>query len=153
MAAPRWVYDDGGRARAGFKGETGDCVCRAVAIATRMPYREVYEFINEYAKKERARRGHVGKLVARGRGSSARTGVLKATTRRLMTDLGGVWTPTMRIGQGCKVHVRADELPSGRLVLNLSKHVAAFINGVLRDNHDCSRDGTRCVYGYWTFPG
>lgn len=28
-----FVYDDGGRAAAGYKGTTGDCACRAVAIA------------------------------------------------------------------------------------------------------------------------
>jgi hypothetical protein len=28
-----WVYDDGGRADAGFKGKAGDCVARAIAIA------------------------------------------------------------------------------------------------------------------------
>jgi len=25
------------------------------------------------------------------------------------------------------------------------------IDGVLHDTHDCSRDGTRCVYGYWLY--
>lgn len=29
-----FVYDDGGRSAAGFKGKTGDCVTRAIAIAT-----------------------------------------------------------------------------------------------------------------------
>lgn len=33
-----FVYDDGGRKEAGRKGYTGDCVCRAVAIATQKPY-------------------------------------------------------------------------------------------------------------------
>jgi hypothetical protein len=31
---PIWQFDDGGRGAAGFKGKTGDCVCRAIAIAT-----------------------------------------------------------------------------------------------------------------------
>ena len=55
----------------------------------------------------------------------------------------------MQIGSGCTVHVREDELPDGRLILNLSRHFAAFIDGVLHDTHDSSRGGTRCVYGYW----
>src|SRR5215469_13132423 len=46
----RWVYDDGGRAAAGFKGKTGDCVTRAIAIALEKPYAEVYESINELAR-------------------------------------------------------------------------------------------------------
>jgi hypothetical protein len=55
----------------------------------------------------------------------------------------------MTIGSGTRVHVRANELPKGRLILSLSRHYAAFIDGELLDNHDSSRDGTRCVYGYW----
>jgi len=37
-------------------------------------------------------------------------------------SLGWKWTPTMRIGQGCKVHLRADELPVGRLIVSVSRH-------------------------------
>jgi hypothetical protein len=144
-----WVWDDGGRAAAGYKGETGDCVTRAFAIASGRSYAEVYAIVNELAQGERpnaARR-------RRGRRSSARTGVFKATTRRVAEALGfEPHVATMSIGSGCTVHVRSDELPPGRLVLNLSHHVAAFVDGVLRDNHDCSRDGTRCVYGYWRLP-
>ena len=67
-----------------------------------------------------------------------------------MRELGFVWTPTMTIGSGCKVHVRPDELPSGRLILALSGHYAAFIDGEVHDTHDSSRDGSRCFYGYWS---
>jgi hypothetical protein len=150
MSAPiEWVYDDGGRATAGFLGQTSDCVTRAVAIATGQDYRVTYDAINEQAQAEQP------KLRAgrnRGRRSSARTGVFKATTRRYLADLGWTWTPTMQIGAGCTVHLRRDELPPGRVIVQLSKHVAAVIDGVLRDTHDSSRDGTRCVYGYWTAP-
>lgn len=27
---PPWVYDDGGRAAAGYRGSTGDCTCRGL---------------------------------------------------------------------------------------------------------------------------
>ena len=37
-----WIYDDDGRNAAGFRGKAGDCVARSIAIATRLPYREVY---------------------------------------------------------------------------------------------------------------
>jgi len=56
----------------------------------------------------------------------------------------------MTIGSGCKVHLCADELPPGKIIVKLSGHVAAVIDGVLYDNHDCSRQGSRCVYGYWS---
>lgn len=55
----------------------------------------------------------------------------------------------MGIGTGCRVHLRADELPVGRIIVAVSKHYAAVVDGVLRDTFDCSREGTRCVYGYW----
>ena len=58
----------------------------------------------------------------------------------------------MAIGQGCTVHLRADELPAGRLVVRLSRHVCAVVDGTVHDNHDPRRNGTRCVYGYWRFP-
>jgi hypothetical protein len=37
-------------------------------------------------------------------------------------------------------------------VVALSKHYAAVVDGVVHDLYDPSRDGTRCVYGYWTAP-
>lgn len=82
--------------------------------------------------------------------SSARNGVHGATMRRYMESIGWRFVPTMTIGSGCKVHLRADELPSGRIVCNVSKHYVAVIDGVIHDTHDPSRDGTRCVYGYYT---
>jgi hypothetical protein len=57
----------------------------------------------------------------------------------------------MEIGKGCKVHLRADELPKGKIICSVSRHLVAVIDGVINDTHDCSRDGNRCVYGYYTF--
>jgi hypothetical protein len=45
VAMSPWTYDDGGRKAAGFVGSTGDCVCRAIAIAAQRPYREIYDLI------------------------------------------------------------------------------------------------------------
>jgi hypothetical protein len=138
----RFVSDDGGRKAAGYKGNAGDCVCRSIAIITGQPYRTVYEALNGLAQTER--------ITKRRRSrSSARDGVYKVTIRRYMADLGWTWVPTMAIGQGCKVHLRDGELPAGRLLVSLSKHVTAVIDGAIHDTHDCSRGGTRCVYGYW----
>lgn len=137
-----FIFNDGGRAAAGFKGDTRDCVCRAIAIATEKPYKEVYDTINEFAKTERTGKRKRGK-------SNARTGVYKNTIKKVMEYYGWRWVPTMKIGQGCTVHLKADELPKGRLVVSLSKHCAAVIDGVLHDTYDSSRDETRCVYGYF----
>lgn len=134
-------YNDGGRAAAGFKGSADDCVTRSIAIATGKPYREVYDAINEAAKAERPGKGR--------RQSSARTGVRTATIRKYMESIGWEWIPTMGIGTGCRVHLRAVELPMGRLVVSVSKHMTAVIDRELHDTHDCHRNGTRCVYGYF----
>ena len=149
IANPAFVYDDGGRKAAGYKGSAGDCVCRAVAIAARLPYQEVYDRLAEGNVSQRK-----SKRSKRERTRSAGHGI--NTTRKwfkdYMKELGFVWTPTMQIGSGCQVHLKADELPSGRLVCNVSKHQVAVIDGVIYDTHDCSRKGTRCVYGYWRLP-
>lgn len=134
-----WINCDGGRAAAGHREHTGDCVTRAIAIATELPYQVVYDYINTVASAHERR----------ARGSRAATGVYKPTIRRLMESLGWTFTPTMGIGTGCRVHLCAEELPSGRLVVSVSRHLTAVIDGVIYDTFDPSRDGTRCVYGYW----
>lgn len=136
------IYDDGGRSEAGYKGNAGDCVTRAIAIATGKSYQEVYDAINEVSQSER--KGKKKRGI-----SNARTGVYKQTIRKYLESLGWKWTPTMAIGSGCKVHLRAEELPSGRLIVNVSKHTVAVIDGVLHDTYDASRAGMRCVYGYY----
>lgn len=135
-------FNDGGRAEAGFKGSTGDCVTRSIAIATGKPYQEVYDALNALAVNER-----MGKWKKKK--SSSRTGVYKVTHGEYISSIGWVWTATMKIGSGCKVHLKADELPSGRLIVRVSKHLVAVLDGVIHDTYDCSRNGTRCVYGYW----
>jgi hypothetical protein len=47
--------------------------------------------------------------------------------KRYMRDLGFTWVPTMSIGSGRRVHLRADELPPGRLVVKISRHCSAVI--------------------------
>jgi hypothetical protein len=38
MDSYSWQYNDGSREAAGYRGEAGDCVVRAIAIATGMDY-------------------------------------------------------------------------------------------------------------------
>lgn len=132
----KWIAHDGGRSEAGYKGTTRDCVARAIAIATEKPYSEVYDALNENRLRQR-------------RKSSARTGLYRLTYERYLKSLGWAWTPTMQIGSGCKVHLKADELPKGRLIVAVSKHMVAVIDGVAYDTNDPCRGGTRCVYGYY----
>ena len=136
MAELGFVFDDGGREAAGFKGQTGDCVTRALAIATGLPYRQVY---NELASG----------MAAKGQPRSARDGVSPSVYKAWLAERGWAWTPTMQVGSGCQVHLRAEELPAGRLICRLSRHLTVMWDGTVHDTHDPSREGTRCVYGYW----
>lgn len=137
------VINDGGRSKY-FKGSTGDCVCRAICNATGEDYKKIYDLINELSKSERTGKRKKGV-------SNARTGVYKDTTRKVIEDhLGWKWHPVMTIGSGCKMHLREDELPKGTLIVKVTKHLTCVKDGVLYDTFDCSREGTRCVYGYWT---
>jgi hypothetical protein len=146
-----YVFHDGGRAAAGYKGKAGDCVVRSVAIAGALPYVEVYAALADGMGTQR-----------KSKGRTPRNGV---NTKRkwfkdYMQSIGFVWTPTMAIGQGCKVHLLKGELPQGRLIVALSKHYTAVIDGVIYDTFDPSRASLftengvtrishRCVYGYW----
>lgn len=140
----KFQFNDGGRASEGFrhKKHCGDCVCRAIAIATQRPYSEIYDLILHYAKHERT-----GKRKRKI--SDPENGVGRYTYSRVMALLGWEWVPTMGIGTGCKVHLCADELPEGRIVVNVSNHFTAVVDGVINDTYDPSRGGTRCVYGYY----
>lgn len=137
----KFILDDGGRQNAGYKGTTGDCVTRAIAIASEQPYEKVYDSLNKVREGMRQ--------TKRVRVGNSRTGCPIPVLKKYLEQLGWAWTPLMWIGSGCKVHLRDGELPMGRLIVRCSRHLAAVIDGVLHDNHDSSRDGTRCVYGYW----
>lgn len=140
-----FVYNDGGREAAGYKGSARDCVCRAISIAAKQSYEETYE--NLSYRQSLQRRSHRTEKQPR----SARNGIYtkRKWFKDYISDLGFVWFPTMQIGSGCTVHLSAHELPDGRLIVSLSRHLAAVIDGFLHDTHDCSRGGARCVYGYW----
>ena len=142
--------NDGGRQAAGFKGRTGDCVVRSIAIATGISYQKIYQDLYDANEKFRIKsRSKLAKSLIK-KNDSPRTGTHRAVLKKYLKQLGWKWTPTMFIGQGCKVHLKKEELPNGTLIVSCSKHITVVINGVLNDTYDCSRNGTRCVYGYWS---
>lgn len=134
-------YNDGGREYAGYKGGTGDCVCRAISIATEQTYQTVYDDLNNLIKSKRK--------TKKAKRSDSRTGVHRKFYEEYLKNLGWKWKATMEIGSGCKVHLKADELPQGRIIVRVTKHLTTMINGVIQDTYNPSRDGERCVYGYY----
>lgn len=128
-------YDDGGRELAGFKGSAGDCVVRAIAIAANLDYKQVYTELRARSKKL----GY----------SSPRNGVHKKVYEPYLKELGFKWVKVMGYQTGCTTHFKKEELPNGTLIARLSRHLSTMVDGVIKDTYDPSRDGKRCVYGYW----
>lgn len=133
-----YIYDDGGRFDY-FKGkQVGDCVCRAITIASGRDYKEIYDIIHK------------------AMGESPRNGVYVHTTKfkRLMKALGFVWVSCCKVGSTESTHFYKGELPMGRLVCSVRKHMVAVIDGVVRDTWDSrynSFSEPRRIYGYWLY--
>jgi len=116
----------------GWKGaKRNDCVARAISIATEKPYDEICNGLLIWARE------------AKDLPNS------KKVYKAFLHAHGWKWKPTMTIGSGCKVHLKTSELPKGRIICRVSKHLVAVIEGVIHDTYNPSRDETRCVYGYF----
>lgn len=125
------VYNDGGRSKY-FKGRVGDCVTRAIAIASGRDYKEVYD---ELAK--------IGKC-------SPRNGVMPNVYKKYLAKHGYKWVCLATFGKGVTNHLKDGEIPmQGSIICNCSRHLVAVVDGVVNDTHDPTRNGTRAVYGYW----
>lgn len=173
----KFIFNDGGRSAAGYKGHTGDCVCRAICIATGLPYEQVYERLAAGNATQRASKRTPKKEKTAAKGITVR----RKWFQDYMKSLGFEWVPTMLIGQGCKVHLTDGELPMGKLVVSVSKHYTAVIDGIIHDTYNPSERGAtiypngypshllpkgaykmengngyayspdRCVYGYYIY--
>jgi hypothetical protein len=147
-------YNDGGRELAGYKGEAGDCVTRAIAIATGKPYQEVYDDLAQWAEDySLTRNDRVAKRIRR-KGTSPRNGVNKQVYRAYLQSLGWEWVTCNEIGQSKKVHLDASELPKGRIICKCSRHLTTMIDGVINDTYNPQRKhrgypNERMVYGYF----
>jgi len=141
--------NDGGRERAGFKGGAGDCVVRSIAIAAKLPYMKVYEDLRSANESYAQLRNDRLARRLNDKGSSPRNGNHRNVFHDYILSLGFEWVATMKVGAGCQVHLRPDELPSGVLIVKVSKHLTAVIDGVIQDTHNPSRGGSRCIYGYY----
>lgn len=135
------VITDGGRADAGYTGTTGDCATRSIAVAVGRPYRMVYD---ELHVRQRA---HVDTLGLPARRRSPRLGVSDGVWQRYLLELG--WHQATALTSRPRLH--SDDLPAGRLVVELSSHLTAVIDGVVHDAFD-PRIGAAVVRSVWTGP-
>jgi len=128
-----YIYNDGGRADAGFKGQAGDCGARAMAIALDLTYKLAYDELAQANKDA-------------GYAKSARNGIHKDVFSKVLEAQGWVWHPAPKF-TGRKAY--ASDMPEGTVIVRMAKHYACVIDGVPHDTFDCSH---KMVYGYWAKP-
>ena len=129
-------YDDGGRAAAGFMGETGDCVVRAIAICAGEDYLAVYRTMAEHMK--------ANGYAASGNAYATRERTRKAPRRRGQLSARRVQDRVLEAYGFRKVLLPAGERPTyaeahrryGDCIVGTTKQVAAIVDGALRDTFD-----------------
>jgi hypothetical protein len=123
-------YNDGGRKAAGFKGVTGDCGARAMAIALGLDYKAVYKELAQANSDN-------------GRANSVRSGLMKDVFAEMLNRYGWVWMQAPKFS-GRKA--LCSDMPAGIVIARQARHFVAVINGVAHDSWDCTH---KMVYGYW----
>lgn len=126
-----FVWNDGGRAACGFVGAAGDCVTRAIAIATGRVYRDVYDSLGNSANK------------------SPRDGIAVEYPAEYLADLGWKTNTTTRIP------FSTENVPKGVVVCFLSKkngrsaHFCTVIDHVIHDTWNPFEDECYFINAYW----
>lgn len=139
-------YDDGGRSSApGIKGNK-DCVARSLAIVTGRCYADIYQALSEGNAAQRCSKRSPKRACRADNGVNTQ----RKWFKNYMHQLGYSWTPCIIPGSHSRIYLREGDLPVGRLVVAVSGHYTAVINGVIHDTFDCGREGTRCVRGFWS---
>jgi len=137
-----FIYDDGGRAEAGYRAKgVGDCVPRAIAIATGTPYKKVLGDL--YLQQK------ILYWNAYSRSNPHPTqGTHPAVYGKYLEGLG--WK---RVYPKGKLRFRKDNLPKRKkVIVQLDSHLAAVIDGKLRDTYESSKQGEKFIRGYWIKP-
>ena len=129
-----FVWNDGGRSASGFVGSCGDCVTRAIAIATGRAYRDVYSEIGVATQK------------------SPRNGVPTQAAVKYLADIG--WEHV----QTDAFLFNVDMLPKGAVIVQLrdragrSRHFCAVVDRVIHDTWNPVEDERYYVCGFWVAP-
>jgi hypothetical protein len=146
-----FVFNDGGRQAAGFRGNAGDCVVRAIAIAAELPYRQVYDQL------QRALRHQIEVVERKQTLQYGIKGHYKPNATPLTGLTANVYRPYLRwLGWqyvakpvGPNGRLRRGEVPMGRLIVELSGHLVAVIDGVIHDTYYSASRGQRPIGGYF----
>ena len=134
-----FVQTDGGRRQDTKRRNHGkDCMVRALAVATGVPYAQVYD-----------------ELVAEGVFSPKRGGFMDRLVGQLNfadMDFHGFkfqWISFPAVKGKPRMHADkfAEQFPTGTYLLRMGHHICCMADGVLYDMF--SHTDRRCVYGAW----
>lgn len=114
----RYQRNDGGRLDAGYRGTGGDCVVRAIAIATSQPYIVVRRELTELTKE-----------MTGGLDSSVANGCPLPVSHKYLTDMG--WELVLTKGEYLK-----DAPKDRRIIACLTRHYVAALHGTIHDSWD-----------------
>ena len=125
-----YQHNDGGRAAAGYRGSAGDCVVRAIAIASGQSYQTVYAAMAETMHEHGyARTGDAGRAGRKRRGQKTVTAVQDIVLRHF--GFRKVKLPRGPRPTYTQAHARY-----GTCVVSTTGHMAALKDGALQDTHD-----------------
>ena len=136
----KYKANDGGRERAGWKGKrAGDCVPRAIAIATGEHYRDIRRRLDTLTNE-----------MTGGLHRTTNNGTYPPVYHRYLTDKG--FNLVITKGKYLK------DLPTkGVYIAVLPRHVVTVIDGVANDSYDSTKSKrTKCgsprLRGYYEVP-
>jgi len=138
----QFKFNDGGRSKY-FKGETGDCVTRAIAIATNEDYMTIYDqfFIRNKLYSETKKTKIAKQMKSRSNGLSPRNGIYKEIYHKYLLDNG--WKYISLVKFGSKERTKLDQLTHlDNIIVCIPRHIMCMKKGVVNDIGD-----TR--YSYW----
>lgn len=159
MTALPYNRTDGGRQDAITDGEIdsrinkGDCVTRAIAIATNTPYAEVYEDIKYLCETE--------KPVFDRKMSDPNNGVYPELYMPYIEQYFNVTAKAYDEEHLDKPHrhVSSEDFGTGTFIVQIHRHLLAIIDGVIHDSWDSNNkgwrtkrnqhDGQNCVIRWW----
>lgn len=146
-----WVFDDGGRRDAGYRGTAGDCVVRAICIGIGEDYGVLYkqlaqenrDYWSALSARHQAKAPMRAAKYAKQAVATARHGIPDPVWQALLTERG---LERVHLPKGS----RLTDLPIDRMVIAvLRRHLVAVDHGTIRDTFDSSYGYDRLAFSYW----
>ena len=127
-----YTFNDGGRADAGYRGKTGDCMVRAIAILTKRPYKNVYTQMAElnaaYGLPKTGNASLANRHVPKGKGRG----------RKFSTEVCFMAFGLSKVKQTVGERLTYTEAYAryGDCIVRTRKHVCAIKDGKVQDIFD-----------------